>query len=58
MWQAGLPSPHLSYFTGKTLQQPFEAAGFSCVRQGQLQPLSSTVPGQEICAKVGDGLTG
>ena len=46
MWQAGLPSPHLSYFTGKTLQQLFEAAGFSCVRQGQLQPLSSTVPGQ------------
>jgi SAM-dependent methyltransferase len=41
MWQAGLPSPHLSYFTGKTLQQLFEAAGFSCVRQGQLQPLSS-----------------
>jgi len=41
MWQAGLPSPHLSYFTGKTLQQLFEAVGFSCVRQGQLQPLSS-----------------
>jgi len=41
MWQAGLPSPHLSYFTGKTLQQLFEVAGFSCVRQGQLQPLSS-----------------
>ena len=41
MWQAGLPSPHLSYFTGKTLQKLFEAAGFSCVRQGQLQSLSS-----------------
>jgi SAM-dependent methyltransferase len=41
MWQAGLPSPHLSYFTGKTLQQLFETAGFSCLRQGQLQPLSS-----------------
>jgi SAM-dependent methyltransferase len=41
MWQVGLPSPHLSYFTGKTLQQLFEAAGFSCVRQGKLQPLSS-----------------
>ena len=41
MWQAGLPSPHLSYFTGKTLQQLFQAAGFSCVRQGQLQPFSS-----------------
>ena len=45
MWRAGLPSPHLSYFTRKTLQQLFEAAGFSCVRQGQLQPWSSTVPG-------------
>jgi hypothetical protein len=32
---------HLSYFTGKTLQQLFEAAGYSCVRQGQLQPFSS-----------------
>ena len=41
MWQAGLPSPHLSYFTGRTLQQLFETAGFSCLRQGQLQPLSS-----------------
>jgi SAM-dependent methyltransferase len=41
MWQAGLPSPHLSYFTGKTLQRLFETAGFACVRQGQLQPLSS-----------------
>jgi hypothetical protein len=41
MWQAGLPSPHLSYFTCKTLQQLFKAAGFNCVRQGKLQPLSS-----------------
>jgi len=41
MWQAGLPSPHLSYFTGMTLRRLFEAAGFSCVRQGQLQSLSS-----------------
>jgi SAM-dependent methyltransferase len=41
MWQAGLPSPHLSYFTSKTLKQLFEAAGFSCVRQGQLPALSS-----------------
>jgi SAM-dependent methyltransferase len=41
MWQAGLPSPHLSYFTCKTLQQLFKAAGFSFVRQGKLQPLSS-----------------
>ena len=41
MWQAGLPSPHLSYFSCKTLQQLFKAAGFSCVRQGKLQPLSS-----------------
>jgi SAM-dependent methyltransferase len=41
MWQAGLPSPHLSYFTGMTLRRLFEAAGFSCVRHGQLQSLSS-----------------
>jgi SAM-dependent methyltransferase len=41
MWQAGLPSPHLSYFTGITLQRLFEAAGFSCVQQGQLRSLSS-----------------
>jgi len=41
MWQVGLPSPHLSYFTGKTLQRLFEAAGFTCVRQGQLQTFSS-----------------
>jgi hypothetical protein len=41
MWQAGLPSPHLSYFTGMTLRRLFEAAGFSCVRQGQLQSFTS-----------------
>lgn len=41
MWQAGLPSPHLSYFTRTTLRRLFEAAGFSCVRQGRLQSLSS-----------------
>lgn len=41
MWQAGLPSPHLSYFTAMTLRRLFEAAGFNCVRQGQLQSLSS-----------------
>jgi SAM-dependent methyltransferase len=41
MWQAELPSPHLSYFTRMTLRRLFERAGFSCVRQGQLQSLSS-----------------
>jgi SAM-dependent methyltransferase len=40
MWQAGLPSPHLSYFNGMTLRRLFEAAGFTCVRQGQLQSFS------------------
>ena len=41
MWQAGLPSPHLSYFTGTTLRQLFEKAGFKCVHQGKLQSVSS-----------------
>ena len=34
MWQIGLPSPHLSYFTGMTLRRLFEAAWFCCGRQG------------------------
>jgi SAM-dependent methyltransferase len=36
MWQRGLPSPHLSYFTVETLQQLFHQAGFTLVRRGRL----------------------
>jgi SAM-dependent methyltransferase len=36
MWQRGLPSPHLSYFTASTLQRLFSRAGFTLLRRGQL----------------------
>ena len=45
MWQA-VPSPHLSYFTGKTLQKLFEAAGFSACAKDRFRPcppMASTI---------------
>ena len=41
MWQAGLPSPHLSYFSADTLQRLFANAGFSLVRNGRLEAMST-----------------
>jgi SAM-dependent methyltransferase len=40
MWQRGLPSPHLNYFTGPTLARAFGQAGFASIRQGQLQSVA------------------
>jgi len=40
MWQKGLPSPHLSYFTEQTLQRLFTAAGFTLIQRGQLASIS------------------
>ncbi|WP_428533699.1 class I SAM-dependent methyltransferase [Rhodopila sp.] len=36
MWQIGLPSPHVSYFTSAALSRLFTTAGFALLRQGQL----------------------
>jgi SAM-dependent methyltransferase len=41
MWQRGLPSPHLSYFTARTLQRLFERTGFTLVRRGQLSSVAT-----------------
>jgi len=41
MWQAGLPSPHLSYFSADTLQRLFATAGFGLVRSGRLEAIST-----------------
>ena len=37
MWQRGLPSPHLSYFTDRTLVRLFDKVGFEEIRRGELQ---------------------
>ena len=41
MWQVGLPSPHLSYFSADTLQRLFANAGFGLVRSGPLEAIST-----------------
>jgi hypothetical protein len=41
MWQAGLPSPHLSYFSAETLERLFASAGFDLVRSGRLESMST-----------------
>jgi hypothetical protein len=41
MWQRGLPSPHLSYFSASTLSRLFERAGFKLVRSGALVSIST-----------------
>lgn len=41
MWQAGLPSPHLSYFPAPTLLRLFNAAGFELVRSDSLNAIDS-----------------
>jgi SAM-dependent methyltransferase len=41
MWQAGLPSPHLSYFPADTLQRLFANAGFGLLRSGRLEAMST-----------------
>jgi SAM-dependent methyltransferase len=49
MWQAGLPSPHLSYFSADTLQRLFANAGFSLVRSGRLEAMSTKGLYKRIC---------
>lgn len=39
MWQKGLPSPHLSYFSGNTLPKLMQRAGFTLVRQSALEAI-------------------
>jgi SAM-dependent methyltransferase len=41
MWQVGLPSPHLSYFSADTLPRLFANAGFALVRSGRLEAIST-----------------
>lgn len=41
MWQHGLPSPHLSYFSVSTLPQLVDQAGFDLVKKGSLQSISA-----------------
>jgi len=40
MWQKGLPSPHLSYFTEQNLQALFATAGFTLIQRGQLASIT------------------
>lgn len=42
MWQQGLPSPHLSYFSAETLQRLFAAAGLRLHRRGALASIVTT----------------
>ena len=42
MWQAGLPSPHLSYFTAPALERVFAQAGLRLVRRGALASIVTT----------------
>jgi SAM-dependent methyltransferase len=39
MWQKGLPSPHLSYFSASTLPKLMERVGFRLVRRGELEAI-------------------
>ncbi len=39
MWQRGLPSPHLSYFSRQGLTKLVERAGFRKVADGELKSL-------------------
>ena len=41
MWQVGLPSPHLSYFSAETLQRLFANTGFCLVHSGRLEAIST-----------------
>ena len=40
LWQVGLPSPHLSYFSAATLVRLFTEAGFVLVRSGTLETIA------------------
>ncbi len=42
MWQEGLPSPHLSYFTAPALERLFADAGLRLERQGELASIVTT----------------
>jgi SAM-dependent methyltransferase len=39
MWQKGLPSPHLSYFSADTLRRLMERSGFRLEQQGELEAI-------------------
>lgn len=41
MWQQGLPSPHLSYFSAETLGRLMQRAGFSLLRQGSIEAIAT-----------------
>ncbi|WP_157934046.1 class I SAM-dependent methyltransferase [Microvirga ossetica] len=41
MWQKGLPSPHLSYFSARTLRMLMESVGFTLVKQGNLNAIAT-----------------
>jgi SAM-dependent methyltransferase len=41
MWQEGLPSPHLSYFSAATLPRLMSRVGFTLLRHGPLQAIRS-----------------
>ncbi|MBM1173046.1 class I SAM-dependent methyltransferase [Microvirga arabica] len=41
MWQTGLPSPHLSYFSAATLPRLMERTGFQLVQQGELEAIAT-----------------
>lgn len=40
MWQEGLPSPHLNYFSSSTLPRLFERNGFVLEKSGPLQSMA------------------
>jgi SAM-dependent methyltransferase len=41
MWQKGLPSPHLSYFSRKTLLRVTKRTGLSVIRDGPVQAITA-----------------
>jgi hypothetical protein len=41
MWQEGLPSPHLAYYSGTTVLKLFRAHGFEPVAQGRLPSMTT-----------------
>jgi SAM-dependent methyltransferase len=42
LWQQGMPSPHLSYFSAATLERLMRARGFELAARGRLASVSTT----------------
>jgi SAM-dependent methyltransferase len=42
LWQEGMPSPHLSYFSGKNIVRLFARHGFALIASGALRSVSHT----------------